>query len=196
MGAKGDTQRIKVVESASFCLAHFGERGTTFQAIADHCKLSQASVVKYLKTRDNIFPEVLNYWISRARVGTEKALEKPQSAEKKLRNYLKISYELFFEKHEISITILTLHYLAGTNEKYRLINSQIKQVAQERIAGIIEAGISDGSFRKLNSKIAAKTIHNCLMGYLLCSVSTTTQPIDLQLPDALEDLCMSMLTKS
>ena len=173
MGKKGDLQRLKVIESASYCLARFGERGTTFQVISEHSKMSQASVVKYLKSRDNIFPEVLNYWVGRARIATEEALDKSGTGQQKLRNYLKVSRDLFFESHEVSMTILTLQYLAGLEERYRLINSEIKNVAQERIARIIEDGIMDGSFKKTNSTLAAKTIHNSLMGSLLSSLSET-----------------------
>lgn len=193
MGKKGDLQRIKVIESASYCLARFGEKGTTFQVISEHSKLSQASVVKYLKSKDNIFPEVLNYWITRAREATEKAIDSDLTGEQKLRDYLKVSYALFFEAHEISMTIMTLHYLAGIEEKYRIINTQIKDIAQERIASMIEDGIRDGSFQKTNVKVAAKTIHNCLTGYLLSSISETRKPIDLQLPGALENMCIKLL---
>lgn len=193
MGKKGDLQRVKVIESASYCLAHFGERGTTFQVIAEHSKLSQASVVKYLKSRDNIFPEVLNYWITRAREVTEKAVDESGTGEAKLRNYLKVSHDLFFEKQEISMTILTLHYFAGVEERYRIINTEIKNVAQSRIAQMIEEGIADGSFKPTNSKLAAKTIHNSLMGFLLCSLSEVKTPISLQTLDSLQSMCIKFL---
>lgn len=193
MGTKGDLRRIKIIESASYCLAHFGERGTTFQAIAEHCKISQASVVKYLKTRENIFPTVLEYSISRARAVTESAVNQTETPEQKLRSYLKVSYKLFHERHEISVTILTLHYFAGIDEKFRLINSQIKDIAQERIAGIISEGMSDGSFKKVNARLAAKMLHNCLMGYLLSSITETSKPSDLRLPDMLADLCVNFV---
>lgn len=193
MGTKGDLQRQRVIESASYCLSRFGERGTTFQAIAEHCKISQASVVKYLKTRENIFPVVLDHWISRARERTETVVDKDQTPEQKLRTYLRVSRELFAETHDVSITILTLHYFAGVNEKYRSINSEIKDVAQKRIAAIIEEGIADGSFNKVNSKLVAKTIHNSLMGYLLSSVTEIGTAADLQLPDFLADMCLALL---
>ncbi len=138
-------------------------------------------------------PRRREFWITRAREATEKAIDSDLTGEQKLRDYLKISYALFFEAHEISMTIMTLHYLAGIEEKYRIINTQIKDIAQERIASMIEDGIRDGSFQKTNVKVAAKTIHNCLTGYLLSSISETRKPIDLQLPGALEDMCIKLL---
>jgi AcrR family transcriptional regulator len=193
MGKKGDLQRIKVIESASYCLARFGERGTTFQVISEHSKLSQASVVKYLKSKDNIFPEVLNYWVARARVATEEAITQAGTGEQKLRNYLKVSHELFFEAHEISMTWMTLHYLAGIEERYRVINTEIKDIAQSRIASMIEDGIKDGSFKNTNVKLAAKTIHNTLTGYLLSALSETKRPLSLQAQSALEEMCIKYL---
>lgn len=193
MGKKGDQQRLKIILSASYCLARFGERGTTFQVISEHSQMSQASVVKYLKSRDNIFPEVLNYWIGRAIEFTEKAIDPSATGEQKLRSYLRVSHQLFFESHEISMIVMTLHYLAGVEERYRIINSQMKERAQERIAKMIEEGIQDGSFTKTNIKLAAKMIHNNLTGYLLSSLSETRKPSDVAVPAALEEMNIRLL---
>lgn len=196
MGIKGEVQKQRVIESASYCLANFGERGTTFQTIAEHCKISQASVVKYLKTRDNIFPVVLDYWITRARGRTEEAIAANSTPEQKLRSYFKVSSDLFHESREVSVIILTLHYFAGISDKYRVVNAQIKDVAQDRLAAIIEEGMKDGSFKKVNAKAVAKTMHNSLMGYLLSSITEPHQPLDLQLPDLLVEFCLSMVITS
>jgi AcrR family transcriptional regulator len=193
MGQKGEAQRIKVIESASYCLSNFGERGATFQAISDHCKLSQASVVKYLKSRDNIFPMVLDHWISRARKITEEALLEVGTAEEKLRHYFHVSIKLFFERPDINKIYLMLHYFATFDERYRVVNTQIKTVAQERIAAIIQAGIDDGSFRKIDARLYAKTMHNSLVGFLLSSVTEISQPSDLQLAQIVEDTCLQMV---
>ena len=56
VGKKGEAKKLKIIQSASYCLCHYGDKGATFQAIAKHCQVSQASVVKYLGSVDNIFP--------------------------------------------------------------------------------------------------------------------------------------------
>lgn len=105
-------------------------------------------------------PPRREFWITRAREATEKAIDSDLTGEQKLRDYLKVSYAFFFEAHEISM---------------------------------IEDGIREGSFQKTNVKVTAKTIHNCLTGYLLSSISETRKPIDLQLPGAFEDMCIKLL---
>jgi AcrR family transcriptional regulator len=193
IGKKGEAQRLRVIESASYCLTQFGERGATFQAIADHCGLSQASVVKYLKSRDNIFPLVLDHWMSRARKITEESLQKAGTPEEKLRNYLRLQIQLFFEKPDVNKTYLMLHYFAGIDERHRLMNAQIKEIARARLADILTAGVKDGSFREMEVPLMARTIHNNLVGYLLSSVTEPTKPSDLQLPKTLEDSCLYLV---
>lgn len=195
MGKKGEAQRMKVIESASYCLCTFGERGATFQAIAEHCKISEASVVKYLKKRDNIFPTVLDHWIGRAREITEANLQQVGNAEAKLRRYLQVSVQLFFERDEISKIYLMLHYFASIDERYRVINTDIKKIAQQRIAGMIQTGIAEGCFRKVDPEIAAKTIHNTLVGFLVAAVTEIKTPLNLQMPDALESFCLGLVLK-
>ncbi len=196
LGKKGESQRLRVIESASYCLTQFGERGATFQAIATHCQLSQASVVKYLKTRDNIFPMVLDHWMSRARKITEESLLQIGSPEEKLRHYLRLQISLFFEKSDVNRVYLMLHYFASIDERFKVMNSQIKTIAQNRIADTITAGIADGSFRKVDAPLVAKTIHNNLVGYLLSSVTEISKPADLQMPKVLEDTCLSLVLKT
>lgn len=190
---KGEEQRKRVIESASYCLCTFGERGATFQAIAEHCQLSQASVVKYLKNRENIFPTVLNHWILRAKEITEDALDKGTSPEDKIRRYLQVSTELFFERTDICKIYLMLHYFAAFNERYKVINTEIKKVAQERLARIITEGIQTGRFKKVDPYLTAKTIHNTLVGYLVSTVTEIRKPADLALPKMMEDTCLSMI---
>jgi AcrR family transcriptional regulator len=193
MGKKGEAQRLRIIESASYCLTNFGERGATFQAIAEHCQMSQASVVKYLKSRDNIFAEVLNHWIARARRTTEESLANSGSPEEKLRNYIRISVEIFSASKDFRHIYLMLHYFASIDERYRVINTEIKTVARERVAGILQAGVSDGSFRKIDIPLTAKTIHNSLVGYLISSITEISKPSDLQLPRELEAACVALV---
>ncbi len=193
MGKKSDLMHHRIIESATYCLLQFGDRKTTFQLIADHCRVSQALVIKHLKTRENIFPVVLDFWIAWARTRTEEALLKAGSPEERLRNYLRVSVSLFQGTGEFARVYLLLHYFAGVDERYRTINSDIKNVAVARISGILEDGISSGVFRKMNVPLMAKTIHNNLVGNVLSAITEVTQGFHLKLPQMLEDECVELV---
>ncbi len=195
VGKKGEAKKLKIIQSASYCLCHYGDKGATFQAIAKHCQVSQASVVKYLGSVDNIFPTVLNYWLGYARKKTEVELELPGTPEEKLRRYLKISVNIFFAHPDICKIYLMLHYFAAVNERYKVINSDIKTTAQARIAQMIQAGIDNHSFIKVDVRATAKTIHNNLTGLLIASVTELKKPSDLHLADFFEDYSLSLVLK-
>ncbi len=192
MGKKGDLRRAQIIEGASYCLTRLGDRKTTFQAIADYCKVSQPLVVRHFKNRENIFPVVLDYWIRRAVVRTEEAMAKSGSPEEKIRNYLRVSIEIFRDGDFSQIYIL-LHYLAMSDEVYRLQNTKIKTTAIARITKMIEEGIKDGSFQSVNAELTAKVIHNSLVGFVISSVTEANNPLWLKLPQELEKTCLQLL---
>jgi AcrR family transcriptional regulator len=192
MGKKSELTRLKIIESATYCLLNFGDRKTTFQTIADHCKMSQSLVIKYLKTREGIFPVVLDFWIAWAREKTEGTLIKSGSAEEKLRDYINASIELF-NSQEFARIYLLLQYFAGVEESYRLKNSEIKKVAVHRIMQIIEEGIISGEFKKIETLHVAKTIHNSLVGFVLSRITESPQSYFLKLPQQLEEMCLALV---
>lgn len=174
---KADQTKAKIMRSAAFCLAHFGERETTFQAIADHCGVSQPLVVKYLKNREGIFSSVLEEMVEKARSITVETLSQSSSAKEALTNYLFVSLENFERDQTISKIYLMLHYFAGIDLKYKAINSQIKKVAVDRIYGILEAGVESGEFRhSLDTYGLARIIHDGMVGILLSAITEVGPP--------------------
>lgn len=165
------------MKSAAFCLAHLGEKETTFQAIADHCGVSQPLVVKYLKNREGIFSSVIDEMVEKAKSTTVEFLSHSSSATDALTKYLFVSLENF-EKDEIIPRIyLMLYYFAGIEPKYRAINSQIKKSAVDRIYRILEKGIASGEFRcSIDTYSLARIIHDGIVGILLSSITEVGPP--------------------
>ncbi|MGZ3771767.1 MAG: TetR/AcrR family transcriptional regulator [Bdellovibrio sp.] len=197
MGIKGEKRRVEIIESATYCLLHFGDRKTTFDLIAEHGKVSKALVVRYLKNRENIFPVVLDFWISWARNKTELALGQAETSEQRLRNYIQVSIDLFRESEEFSRVYLLLHYFAGIDERFRVTNSEIKDVALKRISQILIDGRRLGEFNGDEPvEVVAKSIHNNLVGYVLSSITEMHKGFHLKLARVLEEECVSLAKKS
>ncbi len=81
---------------------------------------------------------------------------------------------------------IMLHYFASINERYKLINSEMKRIAQERIAEILKAGVEEGSFEVDDIFLMAKQIHNTLVGYLISNITEVKDPRAIKLPHMLE----------
>lgn len=174
---KADQTKAKIIKSAAFCLAHLGERETTFQAIADHCGVSQPLVVKYLKNREGIFSNVIEEMVEKAKSATVEVLSQSSSATDALTKYLFVSLENFEKDQTIPRIYLMLYYFAGIDPKFRAINSEIKRGAVDRIYNILEAGIESGEFRRsLDTYGLARIIHDGIVGILLSSITEIGAP--------------------
>jgi len=194
-GKKGQETLERILQAATYCLAHHGERGATFQKIADRCGVSQPLVVHYLRNGDKIFSTVASQIFVQVREKTEKALAPEMSAEDRIKTYLKISFKLFKESPENSRLYLMLHYLANIRDDIRALNSEIKRIAEKRIAGMLSEGVKDGTFEIVNIPLAAKTIHDALVGFLLSSVSEDRPFSDKASLSQLEKMILSSVRK-
>ncbi|MCB9027388.1 MAG: TetR/AcrR family transcriptional regulator [Bdellovibrionaceae bacterium] len=174
---KGEATRRRVLTSAAYCLAFKGEKNTTFQAIADHCGVSQPLVVRYLKSRDNIFRIVMNDVIESAREQTEALLREAHDPVEKLKAYLKVSVKVFLHEETTPRLYLMLHYLAGYHQEYKEMNTMIKEVALARITEILEEGVEAKVFRRdINANAIARLTHDALVGVLLSSITELNHP--------------------
>lgn len=190
---KSDHTREKIIKSALYCLAHYGDRGTTFQKIADHCGVSQPLVVKYFKNREEIFLLAWNYLIEGAREKTVQSLAKQGTPEAKLKNYLSVSLELFREQVETSRIYLLMYHLAGLEEKYKKANSEVKKIAVQRLTGLLQEGVDQGVYSIDDVPLTAKTIHNSLLGMLLNMVTEDPVTTDQRLLQALYEMIMGSI---
>jgi len=193
MGRKGEETFQRILAAAMQSFARIGDKGTTFQTIADIAGVSQPSVAKYFKSREAVLPAVINKFLVDAREVTEAAVEKVKSPREKLKEYIRVSIKMFRDKPEIFKVYLLLHYYAGFDDDFRKENTGIKLVAVERVAKIIDEGISLKEFKKCNAKLMAKIIHSALVGVVLGITTESPTFTDLQLQKALEDLVFTYL---
>jgi AcrR family transcriptional regulator len=171
---KGARTKQRMLQAALYCLAHHGERETTFQKIADQCGVSQPLVVHYFKSRENIFRLVLEDFLTRARKKTEDSLNEKLSPPEKLRDYFRVSLALFRDEPEWARVYLMLFYFAGFHDEYRKINSDVKRVAVDRVANILKEGVAKGVFNVKQIELTAKMIHVTASG-LIINILTENQ---------------------
>ncbi len=66
MGKKSEQTYEKILDASLSSLSKYGDRGTTFQTIADLAGVSQPLVSKYFKTREAVLPIVIEKYLSTA----------------------------------------------------------------------------------------------------------------------------------
>ena len=174
-GSKGERTRNAVLSSAIYCLSHHGERDTTFQKIADHCKVTQPLVVHYFKRRENIFPAVMDYIFDFTLIETLKQLDKADTARARLNAYIDVSLNFFEQQPDLGNIYIQFYAKAAYDPYYKDLNSKIKLEATARIEKILKQGQQEGIYRNIDTAIAAKVIHNSLTGLILNMLSENSE---------------------
>lgn len=188
-GTKGEATKAKILNGAIYCIATYGLHNTSFQKIADQCGVSQPLVVHYFKKKEEIFPTALNLVFDRAAALTQQQLDQTSNPMDQLREYLLVSLQIFRETPEFARFYLQFYYLSGFDDRIKELNTSIKNRAVTRIHGILARAKEQGRLRDdLDVNKAAKTIHNCLTGVLINSVTEFPQFTDSQLLNSLETI--------
>lgn len=202
---KGEITRKKILEGAMRVLSIHGEHGMTFEKIAKSCGVSQPLVVHYFKTRDKIFPALLNYVMDFTLHITERAINESQDPRLQLEKYFLVSIEIIRSQPEVAHFYMTLYYLSCFDKRIASVNDKLRSEATERIAKILKSGVESGYFvvnpylgGKVNGlEATAKMIHNLLTGSILNFISEGT-PVysDQTLLKILRDFCYRELSMS
>ena len=195
---KGEISRRKIIEAATESIALLGDRTTTFQVIADKCGVSQPLVVKYLKKRENIFPEVIKHILTKAVKWTEEKLENDPSPKNRIVNYIYVSYEIAYKIPHANRVFLEIHSQSSFNPVIKKINQDIKINARKRIAAIILDGVEQNEFKitACQAKLYATNIHNLLTGFLLSLITEDLEFTPLELLENLVNHVLSALLYS
>lgn len=161
---KGERTRIRILEGAIRCIAIQGIEDLTFQAIADECGISQPLVVHYFKKKDQVFPEVIRHLVERSK---SRVFIQGTCAAEDIEKYVRSAFAVLEEGSAFAKVYLTLSYRAVFNHHSQSQNNAIKQANIQRIKGILEAGVREGSMSPFLLAERARTINSLLAGVFL-----------------------------
>ena len=173
-GITREQSEARILDAALYCIANLGDKATTFRTIAARAGVSPALVGIYFKTREQLYPKILEFVITEGRLNTVKALDK-ENAIDNLKAYFKVSIEFFRVNPDRAKIYLHLYHLATFDKKCRELCAEVKEVAVKRVETILAAGEQQGLFRLQNRALTARMIHNGVIGLLL-SIMATDQP--------------------
>ena len=149
-----------------------GFHETSMREIADAAGLGKSTLYDYFKTKDEIlvyfFEDQLNDLTDEA----QKIALQNLSADKRLRQIM----EVYIESLQANKSL----FLKLTQESQRLKPQSQKQVQEKRhayqdlVRGLIDEGIREGIFRKLNSLLAARLLISGMSSVIYGSRTTGT----------------------
>lgn len=193
VATKGERTREKILKSSIQCLATLGYEKTTFQAIADHCGISQPLVVHYFEKRENVFPSVIEYLITRTQDVIRKEIDHTRSAVDRLNDFIRISLEYVRKEPAEAKVFLTLSLFATFNDQYRSFNAKIKQSAIHELTEILDAGIKTHEFKVTDTSMTAKMIASYIMGVRMNLLNEKPVIPDAKIIRSTQEHCLAIL---
>ena len=69
-GITREQSEARILDAALYCIANLGDKATTFRTIAARAGVSPALVGIYFKTREQLYPKILEFVITEGRLNT------------------------------------------------------------------------------------------------------------------------------
>ena len=157
-----DSKIELILEAARKRFAHYGIAKTTMNEIAADIGMSKASLYYYFPDKERLFVAVVDKDIDEFVEAIEDIIKKPSKASFKLKKYVSIRNTFF--KRLMSLPKVehaaVAEFAPVVNElKVNLFNKEKK-----RIEKIIELGIKDNEFMRVNPEIYADLFLSALIG--------------------------------
>lgn len=165
--SKSQRRKIQMAEAAIQVYVEHGVEEASFERIAAICKVSRPLIQHYFSDKDELFYFVAHYIRANSQDFVVRALLEAKNPVEQLGAYVESSFDWAarFPTHA-KVWILFFYY-CSIREKYRQAHSELSFMAQDRIAHIIQNGISEKKFRCSDPPHAAKMIQSLIAGSLL-----------------------------
>ena len=173
-----EERRIQIVEAAYEVMASKGYSNFTIEDIANTAGLSKGGVLHYFKTKEEILIHLLVQIYKILEDNIKKREEKYRTPERKIQGII-IAYIVTAKKNP-SIYKVMIDFAARTtiNDRIRDINNKIYELTYSEFKKVIDIGIEEGVFKKVNSSDSAYAIASMITGLAFQWTFNNTLQID------------------
>lgn len=175
-------RRHEIFHAAVHLFLKQGFQETSMRQIAKAAGLGKSTLYDYFPTKDDILVFTVEDEIIEALEHAKEISNKSLSAEEKLRQIMRMQMGFLEENKQLLLKLSFESQRLKAESQERI--QEKRHVYQDLVRSIIEEGIRNGEFRKINPLLAARTLL-----LLLTSVIYTTRPTgtsEVMLKDAME----------
>jgi AcrR family transcriptional regulator len=162
-----DRRRETLVRAGYAEILEKGIQGTTLDSVVARAGSSKGGALYYFPTKEDLLSGVLE-WLLRQLNGTlNEVLRAPDSARGKLVSELEVLFHSAEVNRKLYLVFFDFVALGTRQERFRSLLAGFFAECHRRDAEIVEQGIREQQFRRLNPRDAAATIRALVDGYCL-----------------------------
>ena len=168
MSTNNFTERqIEIMEAATHRIDKFGIQELTIKNLAADINLSEAALYRHFKSKNEIMLGLLNYFISEMRGRISKIINKKEfKASDLLIELFESQLKTFVQKPSI-VSVIFSESIFHFNKELSTTVSEMMEMMQKQIEGIVKKGQEDGSISKI---VGISTLTIIIMGGMRITV--------------------------
>lgn len=180
-------KRKSILDSAETLFSELGFDGTSTRAIAKHAGANMAMINYYFGSKKGVFLEIMTHRISAFKSQLDQIKTDKRTAEEKILSVVEVYTKRIFENvlfHKM------MHRELSLGQRPEMF-SQIKDAMRNNLMAIeeiLEGGIREGSFRKVDIRLTISTVMGTISYTALSASKIIGKPINLNNPAERDEL--------
>jgi len=170
-----EKKRERIVRAAAKLFARYGYHKTNLQKIADRLGIAKGSIYGYFKNKKALFVAVCDHTFSALDAELQRFIEQEGNIVKRIRDGTKMFLTFCKRNRHFIDLVVEEHSLLKEHPKFAsLVEKQIR-----RLIEVIERGIEEGLFRRIDPHRAAGALISMVYGALF-AYSEKRSPLPLE----------------
>lgn len=162
-----DRRRDALVRAGYAEVLEKGIQGTTLDSVVARAGFSKGGALYYFPSKEELFCGVLEWLFRQLNRSLDEVVHAQSTARAKLVSELEVLFHSTELNRKLYLVLFDFVPLGSRVERYKSIFARFFQTCQRRDAEIVELGIREQKFRKVNPLDAAATIRALVDGYCL-----------------------------
>lgn len=191
-------RRTQILTAAERVFDQHGYAAATVGAVATEAGIAKGSIYNYFKSKEELFKAVFTNVLVQAESEVDRRIQTPLPARQKLEQMLDYWFENLSRHNRIGRLVLEFWATAaregGSGELTRILQQMYSQW-RERIASIVDEGVSTGEFNpQFDKLVAASLIMAMLDGIEIQSILDVGVNVDTTLLAAMKRAILTGLS--
>jgi AcrR family transcriptional regulator len=160
-------RRAELIKAGYAEILERGIQGTTLDSVVERAGSSKGGALHYFPTKDELFYAILEWVLSEL----DRSLEDVSANQETARRQLASEIEVLFHSAEVNrklyLVLFDFVTVAARSERFRSLLAQFLENCRRRDMAIVEQGVQEQLFRRVDPEDAAATIRALVDGYCL-----------------------------
>ena len=162
-----DRRRDALVRAGYAEILARGVQAMTLDAVVARAGSSKGGALYYFPTKEALLNGVLDWFLRQLNRTLEEVLAAQESARGKLVSELEVLFHSAEVNRKLYLVFFDFVALGARQERFRSLLARFFEDCRRRDAAIVEMGIREQQFRRVNPQDAASTIRALVDGYCL-----------------------------